>query len=74
MMKQFLFGLIFISISAATIFGQEKNFDASFERGVALANQSRFAEALAEFQNAEALLDSSRLSTSFQHRRVPLPA
>lgn len=61
-MKHFLFGLIFISISGLAVFAQEKNFDTAFERGVSLANQGGFVEALAEFQNAEALVDSSRLS------------
>lgn len=57
-MKQFLFGLIFISISGLAIFGQGKDFDTSFERGVALANNGSFAEALVEFRNAESVIGS----------------
>lgn len=57
-MKQFLFGLIFISISGFAIFGQGKDFDTSFERGVTLANNGSFAEALVEFRNAESVSGS----------------
>jgi Flp pilus assembly protein TadD len=61
-MKQFLFGLIFISISGFATFGQGKDFDTSFERGVTLANNGNFAEAFVEFRNAERLINGSKLT------------
>jgi len=61
-MKQFLFGLIFISISGLAIFAQGQDFDTSFERGVALANTGSFVEALTEFRNAESVIGGAKLS------------
>jgi len=61
-MNQFIFGLVFISISGLAIFGQQRDFDTSFEGGISMANRGNFVEALAQFQNAESSIETSRLS------------